>query len=439
MKANLRSRLVAVLFLVGTMTLSCGLFPTPVATLAPTAVVPTLPAPAETATVPASPTAVPSPLPPQASPTTPVLGPGIARLPAGQQVEITTIQMVTTTVGWAIGAVDRAGDHVLRTQDGGLTWRDVTPPEPAPTGPDDIKEAIGYFDRHDPDLAWVMFLIQGGWEVPDYAIVWHTQDGGASWQPGYIDTAVAYEGFVPTDLVFANAINGWFLAHLGGGMHHDYVTLYSTQDGGSTWMQVITPYDDPSGIQSCSKTGMAFADARNGWLTINCHGVRWNPFILTTTDGGRTWQEIAPALPPTAPSEADGYCGTDAPVLWSPRQGAFILECFTLDGSTLGSSYYLFTTADGGESWQMRSAPSGSLLWTSSGPTEGFALGRTIFRTVNGGQTWTEVKQVNWDGQFSFVSPLHGWAVARSEDLIALVRTVNGGGIWQEIQAVIAP
>ena len=55
----------------------------------------------------------------------------------------------------------------------------------------------------------------------------------------------------------------------------------------------------------------------------------------------------------------------------------------------------------------------------------GWALGRDIYRTVDGGATWSFVHAVTWDGQFSFVDDQHGWAVARNEQEIALVRTAE--------------
>jgi photosystem II stability/assembly factor-like uncharacterized protein len=65
-------------------------------------------------------------------------------------------------------------------------------------------------------------------------------------------------------------------------------------------------------------------------------------------------------------------------------------------------------------------------------------LGRDIYQSANGGQTWSFVQPVNWDGQFSFVDPLHGWAVGGEVGKIALVNTVNGGRTWVLIKPVIA-
>jgi photosystem II stability/assembly factor-like uncharacterized protein len=68
---------------------------------------------------------------------------------------------------------------------------------------------------------------------------------------------------------------------------------------------------------------------------------------------------------------------------------------------------------------------------------EALLLGRDSYRSTDGGRTWSHVKTVNWDGQFSFVDPQRGWAVARANDEVALVKTVNGGGTWTEIKPTI--
>ena len=41
----------------------------------------------------------------------------------GQDVDLTEIRMVSRSEGWGV-----AGAYVLKTQDGGQTWREVTPP-----------------------------------------------------------------------------------------------------------------------------------------------------------------------------------------------------------------------------------------------------------------------------------------------------------------------
>jgi photosystem II stability/assembly factor-like uncharacterized protein len=60
-----------------------------------------------------------------------------------------------------------------------------------------------------------------------------------------------------------------------------------------------------------------------------------------------------------------------------------------------------------------------------------------MYRSADGGRTWSHVKVVNWDGQFSFVDPQNGWAVARENNDVALVKTSDGGGTWVQIMPTI--
>ncbi len=67
-------------------------------------------------------------------------------------VKITQIHMVDMNSGWAIGQYTNATtDDILRTSDGGKTWKAVTPPEPNRPG----KHAVAFFQ--DGAHAWVNF------------------------------------------------------------------------------------------------------------------------------------------------------------------------------------------------------------------------------------------------------------------------------------------
>jgi len=64
----------------------------------------------------------------------------------------------------------------------------------------------------------------------------------------------------------------------------------------------------------------------------------------------------------------------------------------------------------------------------------GFLLGRDMYETRDGGETWDLIKTVNWDGQFSFVDEQNGWAIAKNKGEIALVRTEDGGRTWSQLE-----
>jgi photosystem II stability/assembly factor-like uncharacterized protein len=391
------------------------------------------PLPATETPLPATDTPLPLPLPA-------LTGPVLAHLESGQPVTIRWIHMLEAANGWAIGGQGTESDHVLLTADGGQTWRDVTPPEPAPA--DGSLAALGYFA--DAGTAWVIYYSQNEMVVPSVAVVWRTQDGGQTWQSSSpLDLQGLNELYMPSDLAFADAQNGWLLVHVGAGMSHDYVTLFHTQDGGQTWARLLDPYGG-SEIQVCYKDSLVFSSAQNGWLTGTCNGVMAGAFLYQTSDGGQTWQSVTLSAPADAPklfADSGPACGTQSLKFFSPQVGTLIVSCKDFSQDPAVTSYYLYTTQDGGADWVSTSSPAGALDFVT-GKT-GWALSRDLFHTTDGGQTWTKVKTVNWDGQFSFVSDDLGWAVARAETdtttLIALVQTTDSGKTWTEIYPVIAP
>lgn len=408
---------------------------------AATVIAPTTAGPTATSAAEEPPTGTVSPpteVPPTAAP---LEGTPIAHMAAGQAIDIGYIHMLDANQGWGIGGVAQAQDHVFRTQDSGQTWSDVTPPEPVPSDGSALA-ALGFFA--DASHAWVIFSAAQIGPVPDQARVWSSADGGASWTYGAVDTSAASaEFFGPLYMDFPDSQHGWLLVGVGAGMNHAYVVLYSTQDAGKTWTAIVAPGSDVD-IQSFSKTGMVFVDAQTGWLTRDAQGVDMSPHIFITQDGGVSWTRID--LP--APAGASGYfdnnaCGTYSPLPLASKSVLVLLQC--VDASTFKVEHdYLYSTADAGQTWQAMALPSnfeaassgdGALFFPSA--QSGLVLGRVIYRTDDGGKTWSKGKQVNWDGQFSFVDMNTGWAVARNAGQIALVKTADGGKTWTEVHPVV--
>lgn len=343
--------------------------------------------------------------------------------------------MVDVDQGWGIGgAKPDSADHILRTTDGGQTWQDVTPPEPRPEEGQE-KTAIGAF--LDAETGWVLYAYRQFHIIPS-AIVWSTQDGGDTWIPSApLAIGQLFEFFNPSNLTFIDRQHGWVMVHAGAGMMHDYMSLYRTVDGGRTWNQVVEAGGDQ--IQVCPKTGMAFADSDHGWITRDCGGVMDGAFVDVTVDGGRNWNSVPLPVPSSEPHLFDpgaAACGVSSPWLFSPEQGALAVRCVT-GPSTADVHPYLYWTSDSGTTWKANRYPGGDLRFFDQQTALG--LSRTISLSRDGGSTWTRVKTVNWDGQFSFVDTDSGWAVARDQGQVALVKTVDGGRTWQEINPAIAP
>jgi photosystem II stability/assembly factor-like uncharacterized protein len=349
---------------------------------------------------------------------------------------IATIDMLDEQNGWAIGGVEGGSQHILRTGDGGLTWQDVTPPQAAPEK-GALLQAAGHF--MDARQAWVFYTLDDG--RPIYpAVVWHTADGGASWQSSQqIDLGGVEYQFSYPGLQFTDAQHGWLMAHVGAGMNHDYVMLYRSQDGGQSWQRLIDPYMD-GGIQACYKPGMEFVDAQQGWLPVDCNGVMPGALLYHTADGGETWEMVNLPPPADQPGIFENYavaCGVRQAIFFTPQMGYAGVTCANYDTDPLTTLYYLYTTQDGGVTWTSSAYPGGSLTFLDA--QMGWAQNEDIYHTTDGGATWTKIANVSWQAEFDFVSQEQGWAIAEAGEDTALVQSKDGGVYWSEIEPEIGP
>jgi len=390
--------------------------------LLPPIISPTMPP--STATVSPTPTAtVPAPTP-ESVPAAP------AQLPPGNPIQLEEIHMVSQTEGWGISA-----GTVLTTADGGKTWHEVTPPESIPSGTE--TQAYGAF--LNAQTAWIVFAENS--QIAPEASVWHTTDGGHHWTPGAPLFHQIYGDSLWAEFAALDAQNAWVMVrgvYVGAGTHFNH-ELFHTADGGLTWTSL-------DGEISDDYTGMVFADTKFGLRALQNIGAyeNWPPSYDVTTDGGATWENRELPPPPGAPDLFNQYlyCETYQPVLLSAQSIRLLMGCFDYSNPPKQFTSYLYSSQDGGTTWTTVHLP-GKVLASQDtlfyfDANHALLLGRDIYQSANGGQTWSFVQPVNWDGQFSFVDPLHGWAVGGEVGKIALVNTVNGGRTWVLIKPVIA-
>jgi len=416
---------------------AAGMEATPPPSSTTTEAAPTLEPPGATISLPTEttlpePTQTPLPTATASPDLSPRTGIPIGRLAAGTELALESIWMVDVEHGWAIGGSQDERMHVLRTEDGGSTWQDVTPPEPVAG---DIRYVQAVADFLNEHVGWVTFQHPPGPQGFATPVVWLTQDGGASWmqsEPLDVDDFLGFYG--PSRIGFSDRQSGWLMLDLDAAMMHRYIALYTTADGGMTWSRVVDPQDDAP-IQTGDKTGLMMDSAGNGLLTRDLHGLVEGASVEITRDGGAIWV----SLPLDVPDDvaATQVCAAHSPDIREGRWAVGVTCLLFNEGQDdegeiwLPGNAYLFLSDDGGDTWSRRDAPGGRLAYLAGDVI--LSLGRELHRSQDGGVTWAFIKSVAWDADFSFLSAQRGWAAARAEDERALVSTLDGGLTWQEL------
>jgi photosystem II stability/assembly factor-like uncharacterized protein len=275
-----------------------------------------------------------------------------------------------------------------------------------------------------------------------------TTDGGTTWR---IDTSGVQETLV------AAACPTVTTCYAVGGSRHVLQNqgpfppaigpiILRTTDGGTSWTVAAR---DPIGGRPLDLAGIACPSADF------CYATSDSGAILSTSNGGRTWQWGRTgayfqlrgiACPTTTHCVAVG--GLDAECN-SLRQRSRPSAFRELDGCFAPEEGVIFATDDGGRSWQRRfyrqldlngSSNTGAHLFSVScpGPMVCLAAGHNIvLKTADGGHTWKLAanKPVApalggpWQSVASLAcpSPTTCWAVSGPP---APFRTADGGNTW---------
>lgn len=408
-----------------------------------------------------NPTPTPEVLPPVATTAMPAVTTAILVTPASshplttplagvaQPVTLHSIKMFDALHGWASVTGDTDDHpHLVTTSDGGKTWKEMTPAGMAAESGYD--SAIIIFTSLDANTLWATLSSLS--PSPDLTslIIWRTTDGGKTWSSSDpLPVAdISVEFIMPDYFGFSDPNNGWLLTHNGAGMNHDYVSIFTTKNGGASWKRVVDPYMDNLKM-SFSKTGLVFFDANRGWITLDSHGVQAGLFFYTTTDGGNTWQDVSlpsPGVEPGYFNSMDNVCGLDGIVYAANPLLTVSVTC--MHSGISDPNRWLYTTSDAGNTWSWHAVPGGFGNSFFLSATQGWFLGHikqqdsdagTLYVTYDSGATWAPIKNVNWSGIPQFIDAQNGWVIARTGTETAFVHTIDGGKTWAEIKAIITP
>ncbi|OGU93634.1 MAG: hypothetical protein A2220_05590 [Ignavibacteria bacterium RIFOXYA2_FULL_35_10] len=262
--------------------------------------------------------------------------------------------------------------------------------------------------------------------VHNYNIIKRTNDGGKSWNMIYLDSTKLekWESFAypSKDKII---ITGEDREVIYKGKHQDfhkeYGLLIISIDSGKTWSKInldsnsrlsdIVMLDDNYGIARKTVLGNYF----------NPDAYNTNDSILITEDGWQTWRAVP------IPYELKGKIGQ----LKCFEKNIFFMKIFDYNADKSN----LYISEDGGLNWTISDAPYYSEKIKFIDRNTGWAIGRTdtIFKTTNGGQTWSFQRYIepgkSWMvfTDLDFADEMHGIVVGF--DKLILI-TSDGGETW---------
>jgi len=273
----------------------------------------------------------------------------------------------------------------------------------------------------NPMKGWVINPYYHNAFPMQYGRIFTTDDGGQTWQK-LVDSSITFI----RSIGFTDSLNGWF-GNLGdSSVTSDTNFMYHSIDGGNTWSPVLN-FTGPRPKGIC---GISIVND----TVIYAYGRYFGPAVLMKTmDGGQTWN--SQSLDSIATGLVDGY--------FFDKDTGFVTGCY---GSPPMAQ--ILSTFDGGATWQVRhqSLRAQEIVWKISFPTRdtGYASIESgldnitnpdttyYLKTIDGGITWQEyIFKTNgfYDMQgIGFINDTVGWIGGDSVD--STYKTTDGGNTW---------
>lgn len=275
-----------------------------------------------------------------------------------------------------------------------------------------------------------------GWYVNGYGKIFHTKDGGMTWEKqleqkgsffrtiAFIDKNIGFVGTVGTDY-FPNVT--------------DTIPLYGTKDGGKTWTPVI--YKGPYVKGLCAIDIVKEQFINHGKIDYKYHlfavGRVGSPAnIMISHDSGETWTSQSLSMD----------CKMLFDIKMFNKNVGF--ACAATDEDISKSNALILKTTDGGKTWKkvFQSNRPFETTWKVSFPTEkiGYVTIQSynpdpnvqqqrIAKTTDGGETWTEINLVEDAGArefgIGFIDKNHGYVGTMNSGF----ETKDGGKTWTKI------
>lgn len=339
--------------------------------------------------------------------------PAVIEAPIIDAPSIINIDMLDEVYGWGI-----TESEVVRTNDGGVTWYNVTPAG--------LNEA-GYFvytDFFDSTHAWLQLPDMNN--QPNGGMLYRTSDGGLTWET--FNTPFSGGAFK-----FIDKQNGWMMADLGVGAGSNAVSIFKTSDGGETWNRTYTNDPNLEGAGDSLPLGgikgvLLPLDGQTAWVGGVVYALG-EIYLFRSEDGGKTWGSVELELPSGA---SKSELGVDGILFVSPSRGVLRVRVSSATPETI-----LYATDDGGETWeQLPVTFDGSGFFDVPSANEIiFYTNNTFYISDDAGETFTEtIPDIAFGDSIidlSFANATTGWVLTASpSNERILYKTTDGGATW---------
>ncbi|MFI7407856.1 WD40/YVTN/BNR-like repeat-containing protein [Streptomyces sp. NPDC049627] len=288
------------------------------------------------------------------------------------EVRFRGLAAVSRSTAWLAGT----RGTVLRTTDGGATWRNVSPPGAGELQFRDVE-------AFDARRAVVLAIGEG-----EASRVYRTDDGGATWTESFrnTDARAFYDCMTFFDrrhgLAMSDPVDGRF-------------RILSTGDGGRSW-KVLPNEGMPAALEgeagfAASGQCLVSSGPKDVWLAT---GGAARARVLHSGDRGLTWKAADTPVPAGDPAR-----GVFALAFRDRAHGLAVGGDYRPDQA---SPQAAARTGDGGADWQPAATPvrayRSGVAWLPHSRTAALAVGPTgTDLTTDAGRTWRTVDTGSYD------------------------------------------